>query len=86
MKPQGNLERLVNKYLGEEGVYSVRELCSVNAYIVTYFNANNNLCYIGFVDGEEAIIWIEENHYDNTNNHNYSTWNSKRQLLSTAYA
>lgn len=86
MKPQGNLERLVNKYLGEEGIYSIRELCSVNAYIVTYFNANNNLCYIGFVDGEEAIIWIEENHYDNTNNHNYSTWNSKRQLLSTAYA
>ena len=86
MKPQGNLERLVNKYLGEEGVYSIRELCSVNAYIVTYFNKNNNLCYIGFVDVEEAIIWIEENHYNNTNNHSYSTWNSKRQLLSTAYA
>lgn len=86
MELQGKLERLINKYLGEESVYSIRELCSINAYIVTYFNENNNLCYIGFGDGEEANTWIEENHYDNTNNHNYFTWNSKQQLLSAAYA
>lgn len=86
MELQGKLERLINKYLGEESVYNIRELCSVNAYIVTYFNKNNNLCYIGFGDREEAIIWIEENRYNNTNNHSYFTWNSKRQLLATAYA
>lgn len=85
MKPQGKLERLVNKYLGEEGIYSILELCSVNAYIVTYFNENNNLRYIGFGDGEEANTWIEENHYNNTNNHSYFIWNSKQQLLSAAY-
>ena len=85
MEPQGRLERLINKYLGKEEVYNIRELCSLNAYIVTYFNKNNNLQYIGFIDSEEANAWIEENHYNIANNHNYFTWNSKQQLLSAAY-